>query len=107
MNCSIRCTLIALGNGKGCRVTEEWLTESIKNNYFAPLDVSYTIVAEEGASIYSCSTEAKKEFGKLDPNIIGASTHRILTYCRIIFLLVLTTFSFSSPKTTGSFSRTS
>lgn len=65
--------MIALGNGKGCRFTEEWLSEAIQNNNFAPLDVSYTIVAEEGASIYSCSAEAKKEFGDLNPTVIGAS----------------------------------
>lgn len=68
-----RCRLIALGNGKGCRFTEEWLTEAIQNKRFFPLDVSYSIVAEEGASIYSCSPEAKKEFNHLDPTIIGAS----------------------------------
>jgi transcriptional accessory protein Tex/SPT6 len=36
------------------------------------LDVKYTIVREDGASIYSCSPEAKKEFADLDPNIISA-----------------------------------
>lgn len=70
---SYRCSLIALGNGKGCRFIEEWLSRAIQNNDFVPLDVSYTIVAEEGASIYSCSAEAKKEFGDLDPTVIGAS----------------------------------
>lgn len=76
-----RCSLIALGNGTGCRSTEEWLTELIKKNHFVPLDVSYTIVAEEGASIYSCSAEAKKEFGELDPAVIGASSSSVLGKC--------------------------
>lgn len=39
-----------------------------------PLDVRYTIVNESGASIYSCSDEARKEFADLDPNIISAGT---------------------------------
>lgn len=83
-----RCSLVALGNGKGCRFTEEWLSEAIQKNHFAPLDVSYTIVAEEGASIYSCSAEAKKEFGDLDPNVIGASMlvkNLIVRNCTFIF----------------------
>ncbi|KAJ8967307.1 hypothetical protein NQ317_013776 [Molorchus minor] len=39
---------------------------------FSPRDVAYTIVNEDGASIYSCSPEAKKEFPDLDTNIISA-----------------------------------
>lgn len=66
------CTLIALGNGTACRETESWLSDLISRNYFFPLDVSYVIVSENGASIYSCSSEAKKEFDTLDPNIISA-----------------------------------
>lgn len=66
------CDLIALGNGTACRQTEEWLSNLIKQEVFKPLNVRYTIVREEGASIYSCSTEAKKEFPKTDPNIISA-----------------------------------
>ncbi|KAI4460983.1 30s ribosomal protein s1 [Holotrichia oblita] len=66
------CTLIALGNGTACRETESWISDLISRNYFHPLDVSYVIVSENGASIYSCSSEAKKEFDTLDPNIISA-----------------------------------
>lgn len=29
-------------------------------------------MSEQGASIYSCSPEAKQEFPKLDPNLISA-----------------------------------
>lgn len=54
--------------------------------------MKYTIVAEEGASIYSCSAEAKKEFGKLDPTVIGAS----MLLIKIIVLQV--------PKVLQSFS---
>ncbi|KAG5880075.1 hypothetical protein JTB14_034706 [Gonioctena quinquepunctata] len=66
------CTLIALGNGTACRETEEYLTELIKNKEFHSPDVKYTIVNEDGASIYSCSPEAMKEFPNMDTNIISA-----------------------------------
>ncbi|XP_046742768.1 S1 RNA-binding domain-containing protein 1 [Diprion similis] len=67
-----RCTVIALGNATACRDTEKFLTDLIQAGAFHPIDVSYTIVNESGASIYSCSTEAKSEFPNLDPNIISA-----------------------------------
>ncbi|XP_066249350.1 uncharacterized protein YdcI [Euwallacea similis] len=66
------CNLIAIGNGTACRQTEEWISSLIREDFFFPVDVQYTIVSEDGASIYSCSPEAKKEFGNLDPNIISA-----------------------------------
>lgn len=69
------CSLIALGNGTACRKIEEWLDNLIKRNLFHPLDVTYTIINEDGASIYSCSPEAKKEFPNLDVNIISASNN--------------------------------
>ncbi|KAL2739169.1 S1 RNA-binding domain-containing protein 1 [Vespula maculifrons] len=65
-------TVIALGNGTACRETEVFLSNLIKSNAFDPFDVSYTIVDEAGASVYSCSSEAKLEFANLDPNIISA-----------------------------------
>lgn len=67
-----RCDVIALGNGTACRETEEYLGELIQNGFFRPLDVSYTIVSEQGASIYSCSDEAIIEFPDMGPNIISA-----------------------------------
>ncbi|KAK3910995.1 S1 RNA-binding domain-containing protein 1 [Frankliniella fusca] len=67
-----RCEVIALGNGTACRETEEYLSELFQMDFFKPLDVSYTIVSEQGASIYSCSSEAKAEFPDLDPNLISA-----------------------------------
>lgn len=70
-----RCSIIAIGNGTACRKTEEWISSLICSNFFAPLDVKYIIVSEEGASIYSCSVEAQKEFGNLDPNIISAGNN--------------------------------
>ncbi|KAL2716873.1 S1 RNA-binding domain-containing protein 1 [Vespula squamosa] len=65
-------TVVALGNGTACRETEVFLSNLIKSNAFDPFDVSYTIVDEAGASVYSCSSEAKLEFANLDPNIISA-----------------------------------
>lgn len=71
---SYNCTSIALGNGTACRETEVFLANMIKANTFAPLNVSYTIINEAGASIYSCGEEAKKEFPNLDPNLISAAS---------------------------------
>ncbi|PNF21294.1 hypothetical protein B7P43_G02121 [Cryptotermes secundus] len=66
------CKLIALGNGTACRETEAYLSDLIKNGWFYPLDVQFTIVSEQGASIYSCSPVAQKEFPDTDPNVISA-----------------------------------
>ncbi|XP_012255907.2 uncharacterized protein YdcI [Athalia rosae] len=66
------CTIVALGNATACRETEILLSNLIQAGTFAPLDVSYTIVNEAGASVYSCGSEAKSEFPDLDPNIISA-----------------------------------
>ncbi|XP_071451151.1 S1 RNA-binding domain-containing protein 1 [Hetaerina americana] len=67
-----RCEAIALGNGTACRETEEYLSNLIQLGWFRPFDVVYTIVSEQGASIYSCSPEAQKEFPKMDTNLISA-----------------------------------
>lgn len=67
-----KCTVLALGNGTGCRDTECFLTKIIKSKMLGSLDVKYTIVDESGASIYSCSSEAQSEFPDLDPNLISA-----------------------------------
>ncbi|KAK2587752.1 hypothetical protein KPH14_003860 [Odynerus spinipes] len=66
------CTVLALGNATACRETEVFLSKLIKSKAFGSIDISYTIVDEAGASIYSCSPEAKSEFPDLDPNIISA-----------------------------------
>ncbi|XP_051163187.1 S1 RNA-binding domain-containing protein 1 isoform X2 [Leptopilina boulardi] len=66
------CTSVALGNGTACRETEKFLSDLIKSKAFGHLEVSFTIINEAGASIYSCSEEAKKEFPDMDPNLISA-----------------------------------
>lgn len=66
------CTLIALGNGKGCRDIEKVIVNMIEKKRFHCPDVKYCIVNEQGASIYSCSSEARSEFPDLDLNLISA-----------------------------------
>lgn len=67
-----QCTLIALGNGKGCREIEKLIAGMIERRKFHSQEVKYCIVNEQGASIYSCSDEARAEFPDLDINLISA-----------------------------------
>lgn len=67
-----QCTLIALGNGKGCREIEKMISGMVERKRFHSQDVKYCIVNEQGASIYSCSDEARAEFPELDINLISA-----------------------------------
>ncbi|KAM0731639.1 S1 RNA-binding domain-containing protein 1 [Formica fusca] len=67
-----KCTVLALGNATACRKTEFFLTRMIQSKMFGSLNVTYTIVDESGASIYSCNSEAKSEFPDLDPNLVSA-----------------------------------
>lgn len=66
-----RCKLIALGNGTACRETEKWISELIAAGILNS-NVRYSIVTEQGASIYSCGEIAKKEFPDMDVNLISA-----------------------------------
>ncbi|XP_051945968.1 S1 RNA-binding domain-containing protein 1-like isoform X1 [Xyrauchen texanus] len=66
------CQTIVIGNGKACRETEAFFTDLIKQCFFHPLDVSYCITDEAGASIYSVSPEAVKEMPDMDPNLRSA-----------------------------------
>lgn len=50
--------LIAIGNGTASRESEEFVANTIKDLK----DVYYTIVSESGASVYSASKEAQREF---------------------------------------------
>lgn len=50
--------LIAIGNGTASRESEEFVAETIKNLK----GVYYIIVSEAGASVYSASKEAQREF---------------------------------------------
>jgi uncharacterized protein len=61
--------LIALGNGTGSREVQEIVTAVIAENN---LEVLYTVVDEDGASVYSASDIAREEFPELDLTIRGA-----------------------------------
>ena len=51
--------IIAIGNGTASRETESFIANVIKNNN---LKLSYVIVSEAGASVYSASEVAREEF---------------------------------------------
>ncbi|MDR1597164.1 MAG: helix-hairpin-helix domain-containing protein, partial [Treponema sp.] len=61
--------LIAVGNGTGSREVQEIVTSVIAENN---LEVFYTVVDEDGASVYSASDIAREEFPELDLTIRGA-----------------------------------
>ncbi|MDR1898588.1 MAG: RNA-binding transcriptional accessory protein [Treponema sp.] len=61
--------LIALGNGTGSREVQELVAAVIAENN---LEVFYTLVDEDGASVYSASDIAREEFPDLDLTIRGA-----------------------------------
>lgn len=54
--------IIAIGNGTASRESEAFVAKLIKDN---KLNVSYTIVSEAGASVYSASKLAREEFPDL------------------------------------------
>ena len=65
--------VISLGNGTASRESEEVISELItelKSEY--DKDVAYVIVSEAGASVYSASELATKEYPDLDVTIRGA-----------------------------------
>lgn len=51
--------IIAIGNGTASRETEAFIADLIQSNH---LQVSYVLVSEAGASVYSASPVAKEEF---------------------------------------------
>lgn len=55
--------LVAIGNGTASRESEKFIAELIKAEGFTT--VKYVIVSEAGASVYSASAEAQKEFPDL------------------------------------------
>ncbi len=54
--------IVAIGNGTASRESESFVAEVIRKN---KLDVQYTLVSEAGASVYSASELARKEFPDL------------------------------------------
>lgn len=62
--------LIAIGNGTASRETERFVAQVLKNN--PEINAQKVIVSESGASIYSASEFASREFPDLDVTIRGA-----------------------------------
>jgi uncharacterized protein len=64
-------TVVAIGNGAGCRETEdffaEWVSGPLKDK-----GVAYVIVNEAGASVYSTSRIGREEFPEYDATLRGA-----------------------------------
>ena len=58
-------SVIAIGNGTGCRQTEELVGELLAGP-LAGRGVAYVILNEAGASVYSASPLAREEFPKYD-----------------------------------------
>lgn len=64
-----RTDAIAIGNGTASRELEEFISDFIDKYQ---LNISYTIINEAGASVYSASTVAAEEFPKLDLTLRSA-----------------------------------
>jgi len=62
--------LISLGNGTGSRETEQLLTDLF--NQHPECAIPKMMVSEAGASVYSASELASKEFPDLDVSLRGA-----------------------------------
>nr|WP_283410415.1 Tex family protein [Anoxynatronum buryatiense] len=62
-------TAMAIGNGTGSRETEQFIASLIPS---FPHPVAYAIVSEAGASVYSASKLATKEFPDMDVSLRGA-----------------------------------
>ena len=61
--------MISIGNGTASRETETFVAEILKE---IPEKVSYMVVSEAGASVYSASKVAAEEFPEYDVSIRGA-----------------------------------
>lgn len=61
--------VISIGNGTASRETESFVAEILKE---IPENVSYMVVSEAGASVYSASKVAAEEFPEYDVSIRGA-----------------------------------
>ncbi|OJF75865.1 MAG: Tex-like protein [Treponema sp. CETP13] len=61
--------LVAIGGGTGTKEVQKIVSDIISKSY---PDVEYTVVDEDGASVYSASDTAREEFPDLDLTIRGA-----------------------------------
>lgn len=62
--------LISIGNGTGSRETEKLVSELMREN--PELSLTKVVVSEAGASVYSASELAAKEFPEMDVSLRGA-----------------------------------
>ncbi len=71
-----RVEMIAIGNGTASRETDQFISDLIRDHQ---LKVTKVIVSESGASIYSASELAAKEYPDLDVTVRGAISiaHRL------------------------------
>ena len=63
-------TLIAIGNGTASRETDKLVVDTMKQ--FPELKLAKIVVSEAGASVYSASELAAREFPELDVSLRGA-----------------------------------
>ena len=63
---------LAIGNGTASRETEQMASELIRREKAKGLSMSYMIVNEAGASVYSASPEGAAEFPEYDVNLRSA-----------------------------------
>jgi protein Tex len=65
-------TVVAIGNGTACRDVEKFVAGEVLGGELAGQGVSYVIVNEAGASVYSTSREGREEFPDYDATLRGA-----------------------------------
>ena len=63
-------TVIAIGNGTGCRAAEQWVSDLLATD-LAEAGVSYVVVNEAGASVYSTSRVGREELPQYDATVRG------------------------------------
>ncbi len=66
---SFKVDIVAIGNGTASREVDEFISEAMKQLEKPPIKV---VVSEAGASVYSVSPAAGKEFPDLDPTLRSA-----------------------------------
>lgn len=64
-------SVIAIGNGTACRAAEQWVSDLLAGE-LADQGVTYTIVNEAGASVYSTSRLGRDELPKYDAMVRSA-----------------------------------
>jgi uncharacterized protein len=64
-------SVVAIGNGTGCRETEQLVADVITHE-LADTDVAYVVVNEAGASVYSTSPVGREELPDYDPVLRSA-----------------------------------